>query len=105
VRPYAAGCEECGADLEAHARRRRLEADAELARRRIAPIDWSSFPLSWWEVAFLAATVFAVIWVSVLGIVLGLLGAMHGFYEDRRWWMVTCGVLAAIALALELVRL
>jgi len=105
VSAYAAGCEACGADLEAHARRRRLQSADEAAARRLAPIDWGSLPVSLWEAVYLVATVFAVIWISVLGIVLGLLGAMHGFYEDRRGWMILCGALAAAALALELVRL
>lgn len=105
VSAYAAGCEACGADLEAHARRQRLQASDELAARRLAPIDWGSIPVSRWEAVYLVATIFAVIWISVLGIVLGLLGVMHGFYEDRRGWMAVCGVLAAVALALELLRL
>ena len=105
VSAYAAGCEACGADLEAHARRRRLEAADEQAARRLAPIDWGGIPLSRWEVVYLVALVFAVIWISALGILLGVLGAMHGFYEGRRWWMASCGGLGAIALALELLRL
>ena len=105
VSAYAAGCEACGADLEAHARRRRLEASDVQAARRLAPVDWSGIPVTRWEAVYLVATVFAVIWISVLGILLGVLGAMHGFYEGRRWWMVLCIVLAAIALAFELVRL
>ena len=105
VSAYAAGCEACGADLEAHARRRRTEQADELAARRIAPIDWGALPLSRWEAVYLVLTVFAVVWISVLGIVLGALGAMHGFYEDRRPWMVLCVVLAVVALGLELWRL
>ena len=105
VSAYAAGCESCGADLEAHARRRRRAEADEVASRRLAPIDWSALPLSRWEAVYLAVTVFAVIWISVLGIVLGLLGVMHGFCEGRRGWMALCGALAAAALALELSRL
>ena len=105
VGAYAAGCEACGADLEAHARRRRLQADQEVATRRLPRLQWDRIPLSRWEAVYLAGTLFAVVWVSVLGIVLGLLGAMHGFYEDRRGWMILCGALAAIALGLELWRL
>ena len=105
VSAYAAGCEKCGADLEAHARRRRLQEADEVAARRLAPIDWGSLPVSRWEAVYLLGTVFAVIWISVLGIVLGVLGAMHGFYEGRRGWMALCGALAAVALALELIRL
>jgi uncharacterized membrane protein len=105
VGAYAAGCEACGADLEGHARRRRLEGDAELSRRRVAPINWGELPLSGWEAAYLLLTVFAVVWISVVGIVLGVLGVMHGYYEDRRGWTALCGALAAAALALELSRL
>jgi uncharacterized membrane protein YvbJ len=105
VSAYAAGCESCGADLEAHARRRRLQAADEVATRRLPRLDWERIPLSGWEAVYLAVTVFAVIWISVVGIVLGLLGAMHGFYEDRRGWTALCGALAAVALALELSRL
>jgi hypothetical protein len=105
VSAYAAGCESCGADLEAHARRRRLQVADEAAARRLAPVDWSAIPLSRWEGVYLVVTVFAVVWLSALGILLGVLGAMHGFYEGRRRWMVLCGALAAVALALELSRL
>ena len=105
VSAYAAGCESCGADLEAHARRRRLQAADEVAARRLAPIDWSALPLSRWEAVYLVVTVFAVIWISVVGILLGVLGVMHGSYEGRRAWMAICGALAAVALGLELSRL
>ena len=105
VSAYAAGCENCGADLEAHARRRRLAEADEVAARRLAPIDWSAIPLSRWEAVYLVVTVFAVIWISVVGIVLAALGAMHGFYERGRRWMLLCLALGAIALGLELSRL
>ena len=65
----------------------------------------SGFRLSPAEIGYLAVTVFAVAFVSVLGIVLGLLGALHGHYEGSRWWTALCGGLAAVALALELLRL
>jgi hypothetical protein len=61
--------------------------------------------LSGTAVAYLVVTVFAVVFVSVLGIVLGLLGVLHGHYEGSRGWMALCGALAAVALALELTRL
>ncbi len=57
------------------------------------------------QVAYLAVTVFAVAFVSVLGILLGLLGALHGHYEGSRGWMVLFAALAAVALGLELARL
>lgn len=105
VSAYAAGCESCGADLEAHARQRRLQAADEAAARRLAPVDWSAIPVKPWAAAYLAVTVFAVVWISAVGILLGVLGVMHGFYEGRRRWMALCGALAAVALALELARL
>jgi hypothetical protein len=61
--------------------------------------------ISAWEAGYLAITVFAVLWVSALGILLGVLGAMHGFYEGKRWFLAVSAVLAVIALAFELAEL
>ena len=57
------------------------------------------------EAAYLVATVFAVAFLSAVGILLGLLGALHGFYEGSKGWTALCGALAAVALGLELSRL
>jgi uncharacterized membrane protein len=102
VSAFAAGCV-CGADLEAYARQRRFEQDVDERRR----MRWPKLdsPVSRLEGVYLALTLFAVIWLSVLGVVLGLLGVMHGHYEGRRAWMIVCGALAAVALVLELTRL
>lgn len=99
VSAFAAGCV-CGADLEAYARQRRFEADVQERRR----MRWPKVDLGIGVAAgtYLAVTVFAVIWFSVLGVILGLFGVMHGVYEDKRGWAVLCGALAAVALALEL---
>lgn len=102
VSAFAAGCV-CGADLEAYARQRRFEQD--VAERKTLRWPTLESPVSLLEGGYLALTLFAVIWLSVLGVVLGLLGVMHGYFEERRTWMVVCGVLAAAGLALELSRL
>ena len=97
---FAAGCVVCGADLEAHHRRARLAAEQAPPRRRRLPElpEIAISPLEW---VYLAATVFAVLWISVLGIVLGLIGALHGYYEDKWWLMLLFAALAALALGLE----
>ena len=61
--------------------------------------------ISAWEALFLAITVFAALFVSALGILLGVLGAMHGYYEGKRWLLVVFAALAAISLAFELAQL
>jgi hypothetical protein len=58
--------------------------------------------LSPWEIVYLVATLFCVVWISVLGIVLGAIGALHGYYEDRWWLMGAFALLAGIALGIEL---
>jgi hypothetical protein len=57
------------------------------------------------EGLWLAATVFAVVFVSALGILLAALGGMHAYYEDRRGLLVLFAVLGVIAAGLELSRL
>ena len=57
------------------------------------------------EALWLVATAFAVAFVSALGILLAVLGAMHAYYEDRRGLLVVYVVLGAIAAALEIARL
>ena len=102
VSGFAAGCAVCGADLEAHHRRARLAAQAEARepRRRRMP-DLPRPSLSPLEAVYLAVTVFCVLWISVLGIVLGLLGALHGYYENRWGLLLLFAALAALALGLE----
>jgi hypothetical protein len=57
------------------------------------------------EAGYLVVTLFAVVFVSALGILLALLGVLHGYHEGTRGWMVLCGTLAVVALGLELSRL
>jgi fatty acid desaturase len=96
VSAFAAGCGVCGADLEAHHRRARMAAAEEAARpkRWYERIDLPRPQISPLESVYLAVTVFAVI-------VLALLGALHGFYEDRWWLMALFAALAALALGIE----
>ena len=61
--------------------------------------------LSALEWVYLAATVFFVAFVPALGLLLAILGASHGYFEDRKWWLVLFCALAGIALALELAAL
>ena len=61
--------------------------------------------LSGLEWLYLATTVFFVIWVSALGLLLAILGASHGYYEDRKGLLVVFCALAGLALALELRQL
>jgi hypothetical protein len=105
VSSFAAGCAVCGADLEAHHRRARLAAlEAPPSRaRRLPPLSELPRPsLSRLEAIYLAVTVFFVAYVSALGLVLAVLGAMHGFYEGRRWLLAVFALLAVLALAIEL---
>jgi hypothetical protein len=104
VSAFAAGCASCGADLEAHARRERLAAEAAPARR-LPKLSLPRPEITPLEAAWLAATAFAVAFVSALGILLAVLGAMHGVYEARRWLVALYVVLGVVALARELSRL
>jgi uncharacterized membrane protein len=61
--------------------------------------------LSALEWVYLAITVFFVIWVSALGILLSVLGASHGYFEDRKPLLILFCALAGLALALELRQL
>ena len=57
------------------------------------------------EAVWLGATLFFVAFVSALGILLAALGAMHAYYEDRKFMLVGYCALAGLALALELLAL
>lgn len=62
-------------------------------------------PLSLMEAVWLGATLFFVAFVSALGILLAVLGAMHAYYEDRKVILIGYCALAGLALALELLAL
>jgi hypothetical protein len=94
VSAYAAGCDGCGADLEAHARRRRQEiADAPppgTASRAGAALRSGvrALGVTRAEGAVVALTAVLLLYLPVLAIVVAGLAIMHGVYEDRRGWTV-----------------
>ena len=57
------------------------------------------------EALWLVATVFAVAFVSALGILLAVLGGMHAYYEDRRGLLIVYAILGVIGAGLEISRL
>jgi hypothetical protein len=108
VSAFAAGCAACGADLEAYHRRERLAAEQRAAapsRRRLPRPSLPRPGLTLLEGTWLAATVFAVAFVSALGLFLAFLGGMHGYFEGRRTMLVLYAVLGVVAAALELSKL
>ena len=66
-----------------------------MERRTLSPL----------EAIWLAVTVFFVAFVSALGLLLAVLGAMHSYYEDRKAMLLTYCALGGLALALELLAL
>ena len=63
------------------------------------------FELTGLEALYLAATLFGVAFITVFGLLLAALGALHGFYEQRTGLLVLYTGLAVLALGLELSRL
>ena len=107
VSAFAAGCAACGEDLEAHARRARIAAEnrAPAAPRRGPRLPHIPIPrpaLSGWTWAYLAVTAFFVVYVPVLGALLGAIGVMHGVFEGLPRWIALCGLLTAVGVALAL---
>lgn len=105
VSPYAAGCERCGADLVAAHRRARIAAENAPPPPWWRSIAQPSTGLGPGETLYLALTIAAVLWVTVLGLVMAIIGAMHGWYEDRYWLLAFYAALVAVAAALEIGRL
>ena len=66
-----------------------------MERLSLSPLEWT----------WLAATVFFVAFVSALGLLLAVLGAMHAYYEDRKAMLLVYCALAGLGLALELLAL
>ncbi len=99
VSAYAAGCEHCGADLDAH---RRTVRDTTPVGR--APREWT-FPLTRGELAWLLPTLFFALYVSPVGVLMAGFGAWDRSDNDRRlafWLLVACGVLGAVLSVLPL---
>ena len=100
VSAFAAGCSACGEDLEAHARRARIAAEtAAIARPRrtvrLPPVRVPRPAISGWAWAYLAITVFFVVYVPVLGALLGVGGIAHGVFEGLPRWIALCAALTA----------
>lgn len=106
VGAYAAGCEHCGADLEAHARRTRAAAAsappprgpsrAGLAvRRAVARLGVTRL-----EVGVLLLVLILLAYLPALALVPAALAVMHGLYEGRRGWTVLFVALVALAFVL-----
>ena len=72
---------------------------------RVACDRVSHVPVTRTEAGYLAATLFAVTFITVLGLVMAILGAMHGVYEGRRVLLGAFVGLALVAAGLEVARL
>ena len=66
-------------------------------------LSWPRLSVLEW--VYLGTTIFFVAFVSALGLLLAVLGASHGYFEDRKGWLIVFCGLAGLALALELSRL
>jgi len=112
VSAFAAGCEHCGADLEAHARRSRLSSVAsgggERTRARRSPAIALPRPAIGAAAAgYLAATLFAALFLAPLGLLLAGLGAWGAQSEGRRGLLlafVACGLVAALRITAALLE-
>lgn len=106
VSAYAAGCEHCGADLEAHARRTRMEAaDAPppgtASRAGAAARDGiRAIGVTGWEVGVLLVTLACIASLPALALLPAGLAIMHGVFEGRRGWTALFTALAVVALVL-----
>ena len=105
VSPYAAGCERCGADLVAAHRRARIAAENAPPPPWWRQIDVPAPTFGRGEWLYVVLTVLAVIWITVLGLVMAIIGVMHGWYEQRRGVVAFFAGLAVVAAALEIRRL
>jgi len=106
VSAYAAGCEHCGADLEAEARRRRMAAaDAPPpgpAGRTGAALRSGvrALGVTRSEALVVALTAVLLSYLPALALLVATLAIMHGVYEGRRGWTILFAALATLALAL-----
>ncbi len=101
VSAYAAGCEHCGADLDAH--RRDLRQTTPLGR---PPREWT-FPLTPGELGWLLPTLFFALYVAPLGVLMGGFGAWDRRDNGRTLafvLLVACALLGAVLSVLPLLR-
>ncbi len=108
VSAYAAGCDGCGADLEAHARRRRqelLDAPPPGPATRVGAALRSgvrALGVTRAEGFVVALTAVLLFYLPALALVVAGLAIMHGVYEDRRGWTAFFAALAFLGLVLAL---
>jgi hypothetical protein len=109
VSAYAAGCEGCGADLEAHARRARLAAaDAPPPRgasrlRATLRRRADRLGISRSEAGVVVLVLLTIAYLPALALVPIALAIMHGVFEGRRGWTALFVVFAVLALVLAVV--
>jgi len=113
VSAFAAGCEHCGADLEAHARRERLTAVPGGAprrgrtRTRGRTVSLPRPAIGPAAAGYLAATLFAALFLAPLGLLLAGLGGWGAQSEGRRSLLlafVAVGVVAVLRIAAGLLE-
>ena len=106
VSAYAAGCDGCGADLEAHARRRRLEEanappprgpsrTATTARSFVAGLGITRL-----EAAVILLALVLLWSLPALALLVIALAILHGVLESRWGWTALFSALAVAALVL-----
>jgi hypothetical protein len=101
VSAFAAGCEHCGADLEAHARRERLTAvpsrPGRAKRSRGPSIALPRPAISAAAAGYLAASLFAALFIAPLGLLLAGLGGWGAQSEGRRGLLLAFMAVGAVA--------
>jgi hypothetical protein len=109
VSAYAAGCDGCGADLEAHARRRRMEAADAPPPGPASRVGTAlrggvrALGVTRAEGFVVALTAALLFYLPALALVAAGLAVMHGVYEGRRGWTAFFAALAVLALVLAFV--
>ena len=108
VSAYAAGCENCGADLEAHARRARLAAANAPPPRGASKVRLAlgrgvgRLGVTRAEAGVVLLTLVLIAYLPALSLVVSGLAIMHGVFEGRRGWTALFVVLAVLALVLSI---
>ena len=106
VSAYAAGCENCGADLEAHARRARLAAANAPPPRGASKLRASlgrrvgRLGVTPYEAGVTILVVLTLAWLPALALIPIGLAIMHFVFEGRRGWTALFVAFAVLALVL-----
>ena len=108
VSAYAAGCEHCGEDLEAHARRARLEAANAPPPRGPSRLRTGlgtaigRLGVTRAEAVVLVLTLLTLAYLPALALVPAGLAVMHGVFEGRRGWTALFTAICVVALVLAI---